>query len=655
MGIPRLTSYLQPYFTSTVLGCSNHDCSLHKKRSTGLIIDGPGLIYAIYYRLLAWKPASLNALDAQPSYREIGNATVQFLEQLTACGIAMYVFAPSEWVFSAKAIHSEKIYFDGYLPTQKRAVRISRLESYLRQLVSYHANNKDFRSGNYGGDESLLSVESLFDFARPVPAKFRGLPAAPFLVPAALERLARSQFADVVEVVAGEADFFCAATARMSGGFVVTGDSDLLVYDLGPDGGVVFLEQLELRPCDGSPGEYCLTTNMAISHEICQRLDIENVQRLAFELKEDPSITLQEAVQRSKKDIGLTGKRIYYHLFQKEYATETVRSLNEKTCSGIGASQILDPRLSELALQCDDAQQNTVYMYLPFLIEDPSRASAWGVSSGLRSLAYTLLAGLDRQRSVPCILEYSRRDVRIVATSVCILDNSELILSAKMMNRKLVAIHNQFATLSPAETWNIFGLIEVFSSYVDRGRALPSRPAFSKLFRSSEGNIIAWQDVQLSAMVQAALYSTRLLKQALHLVNSSGTTRLESDLSALDSCLEKLPSLQELIPSRHHIVDLALLGLEPDTVFDFVKKWAQTAQDDNDRDESAGSLDLPPNEPNTPLGKVESETAWIAVKSKHTKLKRKNNVVRDVETVVVTPAKRVPNIYGMLADTSYDS
>lgn len=609
MGIPRLTSYLQPYFTSTVLGCSNHDCSLHKERSIGLIIDGPGLIYAVYYRLLAWKPASLNALDAQPSYREIGNATVQFLEQVAACGIAMYVFTPFEWVFSAKAIHSEKIYFDGYLPAQKRAVRISRLESYLRQLVSYHANNKDFRSGNYGGDESPLSVQSLFDFARPVPAKLRGLPAAPFLVPAVLERLASSKFADVVEVVAGEADSFCAATARMSGGFVVTGDSDLLVYDLGPDGGVAFLEQLELRPCDESPGDYCLATNLAISHEICQRLDIENVQRLAFELKEDPSITLHGAVQRSRKDIGLTGKQIYYNLFQKEYAIETVRSHDEKARSEIGASQILDPRLSELALQCDDAQQNTVYMYLPFLIEDPSRASAWGVSSGLRSLAYTLLAGLDPQRSMPSILEYSRRDVRILATVVSTLDNSELMLSAKMMNRKLVAIHDQFATFSPAGTWTIFGLIEVFSWYMDRGRALPSRSAFSKLFCSSEGNLISWQDVQLSAMVQAALYSTRLLKQVLHLVNSSGTTRLESDLSALDSCLKKLPSLQELIPSRQDIVNLASLGLEPDTVFDFVKKWAQPAQDDNDQDESVENLNLPANQPKTPLEKVESETA----------------------------------------------
>lgn len=499
-------------------------------------------------------------------------------------------------------------------------------------------------------------MDSLFDFSRPVPAKFRGLPAAPFLVPAALERLASSRFADVVEVIAGEADSFCAATARMSGGFVVTGDSDLLVYDLGPDGGVVFLEQLELRPCDKSPGEYCLAANLAVPHEICQRLDIESVQRLAFELKEDRSITLQEAVQRSKKDIGLTGKQICYHLFQKEYATELVRSNHdEKTCSGIGAPQILDPRLSELALQCDDAQQNTVYMYLPFLIEDPSRASAWGVSSGLRSLAYTLLASIDPQRTTLSILEYSRRDVRIVATGVCILGNSELIFSTKTMNRKLVAIHDRFATLSPAETWRIFGMIEVFSWYMDNGRALPSRPAFLKLFRSSEGISISWQDVQLSAMIQAALYSIRLLKQVEDRVNSSSTSRLSPDLLALHLHLEKLPSLQELIPSRHDIENIAWLGLEPDTVFAFVKKWAQTGQDDNDPDESVENLDLPANQPKTPPGKVKNETAWIAVKSKHTKLKRKSNVVRDGETVVVTPAKRVPNIYDMLADTSYDS
>ncbi|MCJ1243143.1 hypothetical protein MMC30_000340 [Trapelia coarctata] len=548
----------------------------------------------------------------------------------------------------------EKVYFDGYLPPQKRAVRISRLESYLRQLITYHANNREIKSENYSSTESPLSVDSLFDFSRPVPAKFRGLPAAPFLVPAALERLARSQFADVIEVVPGEADSFCAAAARKSGGLVVTGDSDLLVYDLGLNGGVVFLDQFELRVCDGFLGDYCLAANLAVPHNISRRLDVESVQRLAFELKEDPSITLQEAVQRSKKDIGLTGKRIYYQMFREEYAKESSRSHDKRPDSRIASSQILDPRLSELALQCEDAQQTTVNMYLPFLIEDPSRASAWSASSGLRILAYTLLTGLDSRRTTPIFLEYSRRDTRIIATSVCILDSSELALATKILNRNLVAIRHRFVTLSPVLIWRIFGMIEVFSWYMENGRTLPSHLAFLKMLRCSKEDLLSWQDVQLSAMLQAALYSTRLLKQVLVHVSCRGTTRLESGLSILHSHLENLPPLQELIPSLQELENMASLGSELGTIFAFVKKWAQTGQDEDDEEGSQETLPKPGHRPGTPPGKAENEKAWMAVKSKHGKLRRKDNTNGKVDTVVKTPAKRVQNIYGMLADTSYD-
>lgn len=606
MGIPRLTSYLQPYFNSTVLGCSDFDCSIHTRQMTTLIIDGPGLVYAVYYRLLAWKSQSSSVLDAQPSYKEIGNATVHFLEQLSRCGITMYAYPASLLVFDTKVLHSEKVYFDGYLPPQKRVVRISRLESYLKQLVTYHANNRDLKSENYGSTEPPLSVDSLFGFSRPVPAKFRGLPAAPFLVPAALERLASSQFADVVEIVPGEADSFCAAAARKSGGLVVTGDSDLLVYDLGLNRGVIFLDQLELRACDGTPGNYSLAANVAIPHQIGRRLGIESVQRLAFELKDDPSITLQEAVRRSQNDIGLAGKRIYYQIFCEEYAKETSTSNDKEMDNQISSSQMLDPRLSELALQCDDAQQNTVHMYLPFLMEDPSRASTWGVSSGLRSLAYTLLVGLDSQRLTPIILEYSRRDIRIVATGVRILDSSDLALAAKILNRKLVAIRDRFVTLSPASTWRIFGMVEVFFWYMDSGRTLPSHLAFSKVFRGSKGDLISWQDVQLSAMLQAALYSTRLLKQVLNHVKYRATTRLESKLSMLQSHLEKLPPLQELIPSQHELEDIASMGFEPDITYAFVKEWVQTEQDD---DESPRILSIPGHRPGASSGKVKNEQA----------------------------------------------
>ncbi len=93
MGIPRLTSHIQPYLIPTVLGCSTSNSKSHPNSQNGpekLIIDGPGLAYYLYYRLLAHKPDSLNSLDAVPSYDELGKATLIFLDELQAHHVTMY-------------------------------------------------------------------------------------------------------------------------------------------------------------------------------------------------------------------------------------------------------------------------------------------------------------------------------------------------------------------------------------------------------------------------------------------------------------------------------------------------------------------------------------------------------------------------------------
>ena len=54
------------------------------------MIDGPGLAYHIYYRLLAHKNPILNVYDAIPSYAEIDRGTVAFLDELHNYGLTMY-------------------------------------------------------------------------------------------------------------------------------------------------------------------------------------------------------------------------------------------------------------------------------------------------------------------------------------------------------------------------------------------------------------------------------------------------------------------------------------------------------------------------------------------------------------------------------------
>ena len=86
MGIQGLTVKLQPYATPATLGSYNENESQDTSR---VIIDGPSLAYYVYYRLLACKHASLNAFDAAPSYKELGQGALVFLDTLNEHNVVM--------------------------------------------------------------------------------------------------------------------------------------------------------------------------------------------------------------------------------------------------------------------------------------------------------------------------------------------------------------------------------------------------------------------------------------------------------------------------------------------------------------------------------------------------------------------------------------
>ena len=509
-------------------------------------------------------------------------------------------------------------------------------------MTKFYANNKDLKI--VGGLPVLSPVDehALFDFGRPVPAKFRGLPAAPFLVPAVLDVLSSSsQYAEVAEMVPGEADWYCAAAARKSGGMVLTGDSDLLVHDLGPNGGVILFDQLELRLCDKSPSSCVLTASVADSTETAKVLGVESIQRLAFELKQDSSITLLEAVRRSYSELGNANRKSLYRAFSREYGEEETIS---PCLDRISLTPLVDPRLSELVVQFNLTDKETLHMYLPFLIEDPSRASAWSVSQNLRWCAYSIIAISKNEPEKPNILEYSRRDARIVPNSVLISGPSGIDRSTRTLVDRLDAIESRFPGLSSRLVWRVSAMIEVYSWYIDNGRSLPSRKASIKSFCGSEESVISWQDVHLSAQIEAALYSFRLLVQALK-VHSACKSRTELE-NAIDLDLRHttLPAIQYLIPSRQTSAHFANLDLKLDTLFEFIIGFSRQKQFPQ---EVVDNLTASLRAPSTADAVCESQTKWITVKSKK-KIKRENKAV---SRVVNTTPELVKNIYGVLADT----
>lgn len=87
MGIPKLSRDLAPYSRTVLLGKPSETLGI--ERVEKLVIDGPGLVYFVYNRLLAIKSSSLNILDIQPSYTEICIAVRSLLIALRSQGVQM--------------------------------------------------------------------------------------------------------------------------------------------------------------------------------------------------------------------------------------------------------------------------------------------------------------------------------------------------------------------------------------------------------------------------------------------------------------------------------------------------------------------------------------------------------------------------------------
>ena len=70
MGIPHLITFLQPYAEAEAIG------------GRRVVIDGPGFAYHIYYTCLSTRPTAWNPFEAAPSYEEIGEACIAWLDGL---------------------------------------------------------------------------------------------------------------------------------------------------------------------------------------------------------------------------------------------------------------------------------------------------------------------------------------------------------------------------------------------------------------------------------------------------------------------------------------------------------------------------------------------------------------------------------------------
>ena len=92
MGIPHLTRHLLPFSeTVTLSGEHGYPQQEGSPYVSSVVIDGPSLVYHVYFRLLSWATSarSVAIFDAQPTCHEVSIGVMMYLLQLAALDVKM--------------------------------------------------------------------------------------------------------------------------------------------------------------------------------------------------------------------------------------------------------------------------------------------------------------------------------------------------------------------------------------------------------------------------------------------------------------------------------------------------------------------------------------------------------------------------------------
>jgi hypothetical protein len=555
MGIPHLVRSLEPYATTrtypparvitTAADSQSQDRGLrvdntrNNTRKESAIIDGPALAFHAYSRAIARRSFARNALEALPSYSEVNLIAVECLEVLEKHGFPIAA-----------------IFFDGFLPLSKIGVRKGRLDSSLKQMEGFriqHSTGVELRANNSGLPKP--DAEDAFSNIH-VSAKARSLPALPFLVPSVIEALAQSRFAGKTKVVPAEADAYCASYAKDNGGTIVTSDSDLLAYDLGPNGYVLLFKDIELEGIDP-------TTKLKMSRYetscIAQRLEVSTLQPLAFMIRQNHYLGFTKCLSQARQ----LGEDVSneFKAFLVEYSLPNICTVGyDQDIRHI--LQWLDPRVSEWILQAlpdgNFKAEQWYDMFLPFLIEDTTRVSAWNMGADLRLLTYSMLKPLAAQTRVTA--EFARRGIRIANTPKEHFSQTDAEQSLNAVSEMLEKV---LGSCKGTVVWRLLGLYILCHTLLEEGkRELPARNYLRKLLG---GQTVGrdWTFLHCSAQFQAALYSLRMLKQAISVVcvvssNQRGDAYVAAAAAGaarVHRLLGKLPEIRDLFDSTMKIED----------------------------------------------------------------------------------------------------
>ncbi|RKF53521.1 putative dna replication initiation factor cdc45 [Golovinomyces cichoracearum] len=508
MGVSRLIATLK---------CFARPQSLE---GVAVVIDGNALAYHIYYSCLGARSRTKNAFEAQPKYTELSELTYAWLEALIQSKLTI-----------------EKIYFDGFLPPSKLETRLSRLTTVTLQLQRY------FRSYATQFQNSTIHKKddddhvSLFG-AHCLPVQFASPPPLPFIVSAVLETLCKSEkYKDRTEVVPWEADLYCAMYVKKNGGLVLTGDSDLLIHDLGPDGKVCFFNDIEQSSLGSKPSSLVYHPSAIIS-----TLGLEKshgLSCLAFEVLKEPHHNSLSTIFQQALCLKAAKKYpIEYQNFTSEYAvTFTKDNLEAKESQKILLSlQTLDPRVSEYILQFPrlaraarqlisiNSRQTPYNVFLPLLLDSPTRTSSWEISANIRELAYGLVnLMVPLEERVTTVVEYRRQQAKNGGRVLSLPSFTDLPKLCNSYLDLLLTLKKKLPNLSHEQFWIASAVYQEKEWSESQGKK-----SLSELVREfldldlSSDQVHRWDIIHLVAQIDGSLYSLRILYQVASILMNHG-------------------------------------------------------------------------------------------------------------------------------------
>jgi len=450
--------------------------------------------------------------------------------------------------------------------------------NYTKQMSTYHEAWPQVIPSLAGKQPVKAAKSSVFNFGSSAITSSK-IPASPFLVPAVIEKLQGSpHYRDITAVLPGEADLYCARYVKEHGDIVFTGDSDLLVHDLGEMGSVAFFKDLELLDSSNTKSLRCHQYRIAVVVERLRLKPSHGLQALAFEMFMDPHASFPKLLQKAKDLKAVLEYPGMYEEFAKEYqalpkevhTAEGPEIPSQKSLQAI--LRRLDPRISEYVLQFPKPagaaelpfptspqsvqKSHSVDVFLPFLLDCPSKTSAWEMSTAVRQLAYGLMNLVEpKEDQITSVVEHRRQQKGSRGREWQLPTYDEIQEACSALIGLVGNINKSLSSLPDFDIWRAIALHQDLEYAYSSGKQSLGQ---SVIKAGGSQKRLSWEIIHFSAQVQASYYSFRMLKQILKVVLACrDIDDLPPALPVLDKKLQSLPDLAAL-PTFYN--DLQLFG-----------------------------------------------------------------------------------------------